>query len=45
MSEFVKSIQRLYKDRMVQDNYVEKLLENKKITLDEYLFIVGEKEV
>lgn len=45
MSEFVESMHRLYKEHMVQDKFVEKLLEGKKITLDEYLYIVNGKEV
>ena len=45
MSEFVESLHRLYGGHMVQDKFVEKLLESKKITLDEYLYIVNGKEV
>lgn len=44
-TEFVMSMRRLYKDHMVQDKFVEKLLEGKKITLDDYLYIVNGKEV
>ena len=45
MSEFIESMHRLYSERMVQDKVVERLLENKKISLDEYLYIVNRKEV
>ena len=45
MSEFVESVHRLYGEGMVQDKFVEKLLESKKISLDEYLYIVNRKEV
>lgn len=45
MSEFVESMHRLYGNGMVQDKFVENLLESKKITLDEYLYIVNRKEV
>ena len=44
-TEFVLSMRRLYKDNMVQDKFVERLLESKKITLDDYLYIVNGKEV
>lgn len=44
-SEFVESMHRLYKNHFVQDVYVESLLESKKISLDEYLYIVNGKEV
>lgn len=44
-SEFVESMRRLYQNRMVQDPYMEKLLSKKKVSLDEYLYIVNGKEV
>ena len=34
-TEFVESMHRLYKNGMVQDKFVESLLEGKKISLDE----------
>lgn len=40
-SEFVESMRRLYQNRMVQDPYMEKLLSEKKVSLDEYLYIVN----
>lgn len=44
-SEFDESMRRLYRDHMVQDSYLEKLLSEKKVSLDEYLYIVNGKEV
>ena len=44
-NEFVLSVRRLYQNDQVQDKFVERLLESKKITLDEYLYIVNRKEV
>ncbi len=46
-SEFVCSMHRLYKNNMIpnRDKYVEELLSDKKISLDEYLYIVNGKEV
>ena len=44
-NEFVMSMRRLYQSNMVQDKFVERLLENKKVSLDEYLYIVNGKEV
>ena len=46
-SEFVCSMRRLYQNNMIpnRDKYVEKLLSDKKISLDEYLYIVNGKEV
>lgn len=44
-TEFVESMHRLYKNGMVQDKFVENLLEGKKISLDDYLYIVNGKEV
>lgn len=44
-SAFVESMRRLYQNRMVQDPYMEKLLSDKKVSLDEYLYIVNGKEV
>lgn len=44
-SEFVESLRRLYQNHMVQDKFLEKKLEEKRISLDEYLYIVGGKEV
>ena len=44
-SEFVESMRRLYHNLMVQDPYMEKLLSDKKVSLDEYLYIVNGKEV
>lgn len=44
-SEFVESMRRLYQNRMVQGPYMEKLLSEKKVSLDEYLYIVNGKEV
>mgnify|MGYP004506661859 CR=1 FL=1 len=46
-SEFVCSMHRLYQNNMIpnRDKYVEELLSDKKISLDEYLYIVNGKEV
>lgn len=44
-TEFVESMHRLYKNGMVQDKFVENLLEGKKISLDDYLYIINGKEV
>ena len=44
-TKFVESMHRLYKSGMVQDKFVEGLLEEKKIYLDDYLYIVNGKEV
>ena len=44
-TKFVESMHRLYKNGMVQDKFVESLLEQKKISLDDYMYIVNGKEV
>lgn len=44
-SEFVKSLRRLYQNQMVQDKFLEKKLEEQRISLDDYLYIVNGKEV
>ena len=44
-SDFVESMHRLYLNGMVQDNVLDKLFENRKITNDEYLYILTRKEV
>lgn len=46
-TEFVRSMRRLYQNDMIpnRDKYVEGLLSDKKITLDDYLYIVNGKEV
>lgn len=44
-SEFVESLRRLYQNHMVQDKFLENKLAEKRISLDEYLYIVNGKEV
>ena len=46
-TEFVRSMRRLYQNDMIpnRDKYVGGLLSDKKITLDDYLYIVNGKEV
>ena len=46
-TEFVCSMRRLYQNNMIpnRDKYIEGLLSDKKITLDDYLYIVNGKEV
>lgn len=43
-SDFVESMRRLYNGGMVRDEFVDRLLTNKKITEDEYFYIIR-KEV
>jgi hypothetical protein len=44
-SPFVESLRRLYRDHMIQDSFLENKLADKRISMDEYLYIVNGKEV
>lgn len=44
VSEFVMSLWRLYKNCLITDAFIERLLKNKKITPDNYSFIINGKE-
>jgi hypothetical protein len=44
-SPFVESLRRLYRDHMIQDSFLENKLADKRISMNEYLYIVNGKEV
>nr|DAV31326.1 MAG TPA: hypothetical protein [Caudoviricetes sp.] len=44
MTEFIESLKRLYKDRMIADAVLKRLLESKKISNDELNYIKGKEE-
>lgn len=44
MTEFIESLKRLYKDRMIVDAVLKRLLESKKISNDELNYIKGKEE-
>lgn len=44
-SDFVESMHRLYLNGMVRDDVLDKLFESRKLTKDEYLYILTRKEV
>lgn len=44
-SPFVESLRRLYRDHMIQDSFLEEKLADKRISMNEYLYIVNGKEV
>lgn len=44
MTEFIESLKRLYKDRMIEDAVLKRLLESKKISNDELNYIKGKEE-
>lgn len=44
-SPFVESLRRLYRDHMIQDSFLENKLADKRISMDEYLYIMNGKEV
>jgi hypothetical protein len=44
-SPFVESLRRLYRDHMIQDSFLENKLADKRISMNEYLYIVSGKEV
>lgn len=44
VSEFVMSLQRLYKSCLITDAFIERLLKSKKITPSDYSFIINWKE-
>lgn len=44
MTEFIESLKRLYKDRMITDAVLKRLLESKKISNDELNYIKGKEE-
>ena len=44
-SPFVESLRRLYRDHIIQDSFLEKKLADKRISMNEYLYIVNGKEV
>ena len=43
MSQFVESLYRLYKNDKINDNKLNELLTNKKITKQEYEYIISAK--
>lgn len=44
-SDFVMSLQRLYRKRMIKPQKLDEMLQEKTLTGDEYLFITSGKEV
>ena len=44
-NEFVESLHRLYRDHKVQNSFLKKKLDEGQISLDDYEYIVSEKEV
>ena len=44
MTEFIESLKRLYKDQMIADAVLKRLLESKKISNDELNYIKGKEE-
>lgn len=44
-SPFVESLRRLYRDHMIRDSFLENKLADKRISMNEYLYIVNGKEV
>ena len=44
-SPFVESLRRLYRDHMIQDSFLENKLADKRISMNEYLYIVNGKEM
>lgn len=44
MTEFVKSLKRLYKDGKVTDVILKRLVESKKISIEEFDYIKGKED-
>lgn len=44
-NEFVESLQRLYRDHKVQNSFLKKKLDEGRISLNDYEYIVSGKEV